>query len=240
MSRLIWDKQDYEAGLDRGVFYSQDGSGEAWNGLTSVKESSSDSDEQAHYIDGVKTHRRRRLEDFSGTIEAFTYPDSFYEDMLTQRRPKSFGLSYRVKSGDDYKIHLVYNALISPGGFSYKPFEAESFSWEFSTKPLPIPGGRLISAHLIVDTSKAYPWTVTAFENVLYGSESDVARLPFPSEVLDIFDVNSILKVTDNGDGSFTVEGPDDVIQMIDPTTFQITWPSAVYIDEDSYTLSSW
>lgn len=233
ISRLTWDDRDYEAGLERGVFYAPNGLGEAWNGLTSVEESS-DEDEQTIYIDGVKSRRSRRLGEFSGTIEAFTYPPSFFEDVLTQRRQRGFGLSYRVKD----KIHLVYNILVSPSSFNAQQDSVDPFSWNFTTMAVLVPGGRK-SAHLVVDTAQAYSWTVAALEDVLYGSESSTPRLPLPKEVLDIFDVNSILKVTDNGDGSFTVEGPDDVIQMLDPTTFQITWPSAVYIDEDSYTLSS-
>lgn len=233
ISRLTWDDRDYEAGLERGVFYLRNGPGEAWNGLTSVQESS-DEDEQVRYIDGVKSRRRRRIDGFSGTIEAFTYPDSFFENVLTQRRQRGFGLSYRVKD----KIHLVYNILVGPTSIDAQQLDAGSFSWSFTTTPVRVPGVRL-SSHLVVDTSDAYPTTVAALEDVLYGSDSTMPRLPMPEEVLDIFDINSILKVTDNGDGSFTVEGPDDVIQMLDLTTFQITWPSAVYIDEDSYTISS-
>lgn len=224
ISRLTWDKRDYEAGLDRGVLYPKDGPGVAWNGLTSVQESPS-SDTQTRYIDGVKTRVRQSPEVFSGAIEAFTYPEPF---------PKSFGLCYRVKD----KIHLVYNVLVGPTGFNYQQLDTEPFSWDFSTKPIPVPGAEM-SAHIVVDGSKAYSWTLSNLEDILYGSDSESPRLPLPEEVLNIFDINSILKVTDNGDGSFTVEGPDDVIQMLDSTTFQIDWPSAVYIDEVSYTLSS-
>lgn len=234
MSRLVWDERDYEAGLERGVIYPLTGVGEAWNGLVSVQDSLSDSDEETRYIDGVKTRRRRRVGEFSGTIEAFTYPDSFFEDVLTQRRQKGFGLSYRV--GD--KIHLVYNILVGPTTLNSQQLDTEPFSWDFTSLPVSVPGVRM-SAHLVVDASKAYSWTIASLEDILYGSESTTPRLPLPEEVLNIFDINSILKVTNNGDGSFTVEGPDDVIQMLDPTTFQITWPSAVYINGESYTLSS-
>lgn len=234
MARLVWDERDYDTGLDRGVFYPPRGIGEAWNGLTSVQESPSDTDERTVYIDGIKAKRTQRVGEFSGSIEAFTYPHSFFEDVLSQRRQKGFGLTYRVKD----KIHLVYNVLAGPSSFNYQQSDSEPFSWSFTTMPIPVPGARM-SAHLIVDATKAYSWTVTSLEDVLYGTESTTPRLPLPEEVLNIFDINSILKVTDNGDGSFTVEGPDDVIQMLDPTTFQITWPSAVYIDGESYTLTS-
>lgn len=239
MSRLTWDEAPHhEAGIDRGVFYSQNGLGEVWNGLTSVQESPSDSDARMRYIDGVKVSNRSKSGEFSGVIEAFTYSNSFYENVLNQKRRQNFGLSYRVKSDDSYKIHLVYNAMLGPSGLLYQQANTTPFSWSFTTKPVTIPGAK-ISAHLIIDASKAYLWTVTALENLLYGSDSGLAHLPTPEEVLDIFEVNSILRVIDHGDGSFTVTGPDDAIQMLDATNFQITWPSAVIIDEVSYRISS-
>jgi hypothetical protein len=66
-----------------------------------------------------------------------------------------------------------------------------------------------------------------------------MARLPTPEELLGIFERTALLQVVDNGDGTFTVTGPDEAIQMLDPTTFQIAWPSAVYLDAESYSLSS-
>jgi len=47
------------------------------------------------------------------------------------------------------------------------------------------------------------------------------------------------MTVTDNGDGTFTVEAPYDVIRMLDSETFEITSNNAVFIDDDTYTLSS-
>lgn len=238
MAKLSWDgNRNYESGLDRGVFYPKDGPGEVWNGLVSVTENP-DSDSKIRYIDGVKTNQRRRSSDFSGTIEAYSHPESFYENVLAQSRSKNFGLSYRVKTRDAYKLHLVYNVLVLPTAFSYKQFETDTFSWVFETKPLVFPAARA-SAHFVIDTGLAYDWTVLALEDILYGSEEEAARLPTPQEVLDIFEDNSILQVTDNGDGTFTVVGPDSAIEMLDSTTFQITWPSAIFIDAVSYNISS-
>lgn len=230
ITRLTWDKiRDYELGLDRGVLYPTNGPGEPWNGLTSVTESLIDVDTQIGYLDGVKTNRRSRVGDFSGTIEAFTYPEPF---------PKTFGLSYRVNSAMGYKIHLVYNVLVTPSSFNYQQSDTDSFSWDFTTKPIPIPDARL-SAHLVVDGSQAYSWAVSALEEILYGNSIQEARLPLPAEVIDLFEVNSIVRVIDNGDGTFTVSGPDSIVKMVDETSFQINWPSAVYIDEATYTITS-
>lgn len=112
------------------------------------------------------------------------------------------------------------------------------YSWLLSTIPVPLPEGGATS-HLIVDPGLAYPSAVSSLEDILYGTDTTEARLPTPSEVLDVFEINSILRVVDNGDGSFTVTGPDDAITMVDSTTFQITWPSAVFIDSITYTIHS-
>lgn len=239
--RLTWDDEAqrvYEYGVDRGVFYPPNGTGEVWNGLTSVQDSPSESDVKPRYLDGVKVGQRGKSGEFAGTIEAFTYPSSFYEGVLAPRRQKTFGLSYRVMTKTSYKIHLVYNVLVAPDSQTYGQTEASIFSWDFTTRARPIQGANA-SAHLIIDASKAYSWTLAAFEDALYGSEFQSPHLPTPEEVIDIFEVNAILKVVDNGDGSFTLTGPDEALQMLDATTFQVSWESAVVIDSTSYTLSS-
>jgi len=241
MSRIAWDTpelRNYEVGVDRGVFYPATGPGAAWNGLTNVKESPSDVELKTRYHDGTRTRNSRRPGSFAGTIEAFTYPDSFYDDVLSQRFHKNFGLSYRVKTADSYKIHLVYNILIKPDEVTYEQSDPATFTWDFTTLPVSVPYSSP-SSHLVVDASVAYSWTLKAFEDVLYGSYSGEAYLPSPAEVIDIFDVNSIVRIIDNGDGTWTATGPDSVISMLDPTTFQIDWPSAVYIDTDTYKISS-
>ena len=241
MTRLDWDKTGsrlYETGVDRGVYYPLNGLGVVWNGLTSVTESPSDSDEKARYIDGIKVRSRRGAGEFGGTIDAFTYPEALGVSLVSAQRPSAFNLSYRVKSGDGYKIHLIYNVLIAPSAMSYQQEDTAPLSWEFTTRPIPIPGAR-VSSHLIIDTSKAYPQTLEALEAVLYGADTMPSYMPTPEEVLVIFEENSLLRIIDNGDGSFTVTGPDSAILMIDATTFEITWDSAVMIDAVSYTISS-
>lgn len=239
MTRLIWDDtRDYESGVDRGVFYPVIGSGEAWNGLVSVTESTSDSDEKTKYLEGEKISQKRGRGHFSGTIDAITYPPSFYEDVLMQRRAKPFGMSYRVMTNVGYKIHLVYNILLSPSPYLYQTKGVDAHSWSFTTRPLPVPESAL-SAHLVIDSSQAYSWTLQALEDALYGTDADGARLPTPQEVFDIFEENSILQIIDNGDGTWKAIGPDSVVSMIDSTSFQISWPSAVYIDSVTYSVHS-
>lgn len=229
----------YEAGLDRGVFQPPAGIAEPWSGLISVTEVVEDATSESRYIDGVKIQNRRRTGYFSGNIKAVSYPNSFYENVITQKRIRGFDMSYRVLSNDDtYKIHLVYNVLISPEDFSHKQNENDLINLDFTTLPILVPGVKS-SSHLIIETRKAYSWTVAALEEVLYGTDDLAARIPTPEEVFQIFEDNSILQIIDHGDGTWTAIGPDDVITMLNPTTFQIDWPSAVYISSDTYKISS-
>ena len=240
MTRLTWGRPSpaYEVGIDRGVFYPANGSAEPWVGLTSVQESPSDANESARYQNGVRTRSSVSPGSFSGHIEAFTYPRGFESAVLYPPRPKPFGLSYRSKGNDTYKIHLVYNVLLGPTGHIYDQEDPTPFGWDFTTKPVGVPGFRP-TAHLVVETSIAYSWTVEALEDVLYGSADVPATLPSPQGVLDIFEENSILQIIDHGDGTWTAIGPDDVITMLDATTFQIDYPTAVYISPDTYTIHS-
>lgn len=258
MSTLVWDEAGshiYETGVDRGVFFPQDGPGVAWNGLASVKEAPSGADVTENYIDGRKYQTRRAVEGFAGTIEAFTYPeeflpyDGFAEKIISQQRRRYFGFSYRTLIGNDlknqdygYKLHLVYNAMISPGGKSYETLansaDPSNFAWDFTTLPILLKGAKA-SSHLVIDSTKAHPWTLEAIENVLYGNAEAPASLPAPADVVEIFEENAILRVTDNGDGTWTATGPDEAITMLDAQTFQISWDSALYIDDKTYTISS-
>jgi len=208
-----------------------------WDGLVSVSEVA-DGDELGRYIDGVKTYQSYKSSEFAGVIEAFSYPDAFYTDILTQARSESFGVSYRVQNADEYSIHLIYNVKIPRGEISYNQSEVEPFRWGFTTMPVFVPDAKK-SAHLIIRVDAAYSWTVQALENVLYGTQAADARLPTPEEVFEIFEENSILRIIDNGDGTWTASGPDDVVKLLDPTTFEIDWPSAVFISSEAFTVHS-
>jgi hypothetical protein len=233
MTRLSWDKRDCEYGLDRGVLYPQNAPGVVWNGLSAVDVEDTSSEGAARYIDGVKTYRNQQVSDLKGSVSAYTYPQA-----LDQKPHDAYGFSYRVTKGDRFSIHLVYNSKFSPGGISRQTFETEPFRWNFSSLPPPVPYAKR-TAHLIVDTSQAYSWTVAELESTLYGSDAGAARLPTPTEIFQIFEDNSILQIIDHDDGTWTAIGPDSVVSMLDSTTFQIDWPSAVYVSADKYTVHS-
>jgi len=265
MTELIWGdygKRYFEAGVDRGVLYIPGLDGVAWDGLIAVNESPSGGDAQPIYVDGVKYINQSTREEYEATIEAFTYPDEFLECegitaidneskglFATQQKRKPFGFSYRTLIGNDekaldfgYKIHIVYNALARPSSRENMSLteeqEVSKFSWDITTKPIPVSGASR-SAHIVMDTRTTWPWVVKAVEELLYGTVDTPPTLPTPEELIALFVDNALLKITDNGDGTWTAEGPDDVITMLNDTEFQISWPSALMIDETSYTISS-
>lgn len=260
MTTLLWDEvgtRFYEAGVDRGVLYSADGTAVPWNGLISVTEQSSGSGGSPVYFDGVKYADIVVLGDFAATIKAYTYPDEFlaFEGVLevgnglfvVNQKPTRFGLSYRTRISSDldadegYKIHLLYNLLATPSQKDYQTLSEEGsaieFEWNITAVPGEVPGFRP-SAHVIFDTRRMSPILLQDIEETLYGNDFDDARLP-PISTLTTF-VGSwvIIRITDNGDGTWTAEGPDDLITMLDSTTFQIIQANAEYLDADTYIIS--
>lgn len=246
MTRLVWDDLDsryFTSGVDRGVFVPLEGESIPWNGLISVDEATANTDVSTSYQDGRKYRNRHTPDGFEATISAYTYPDAL-ED-----RYKPFSFAYRTLVGDGvegldlgYRIHLVYNALAKPSQKEYSTVAADpeglTFNWDISTTPIRIVDN-LVGSHLIIDSTKAHPWTLAAFEDLLYGSDTQVAHIPAPIDVLNLFEENSVVKVTDLGNGIFSVEGPDEYVSMVNPTTFRVDWESAVWVDDVTYQLSS-
>lgn len=218
MSRLVWDKTGehlYETGVQHGVLYPYDknaqdttkvyGPGVVWNGLSSVSETPSGGDENKIYADNIKYLSLRGLEEFGGTIEAYTYPDEWAECdgsampgtgvTIGQQTRKMFGLCYRTEVGNDvegdshgYKLHLVYGCTASPSERSYSTIndspEAITFSWEFSTTPVALPKIDDVqykpTSVLTIDSTK---FTTTeqqealkALEDALYGVDADQSQ----------------------------------------------------------------
>lgn len=262
MPKLTWGdtgKRFYESGVDRGVLYVGSNPGVSWSGLVSVNETPSGGEAKPFYFEGIKYLNYSAQEEFEATIEAFTYPDEFAECdgtavpfsglYITHQRRRSFGFTYRTKIGNDtvgpefgYKIHLVYNALAEPSSRDNASIsdsvDPNNFSWKITTRPPAMPDFKRTS-HFVIDSRFASPDALAVMEAILYGTDEEAARLPSIAEVFDIFTENALFVVTDNGDGTYSVTGPDYLIQMFDATTYQIESPTAIVIDEDTYTLSS-
>lgn len=211
MAKLVWDatgERLYETGVNNGVLYPQstDGTypkGVAWNGLTAVTESPSGAEATPLYADNIKYLNLMSVEEFGATIEAYTYPDEFSEcngeaELATgvsigQQKRKTFGMSYKTVVGNDvdgnnhgYKLHIIYGAMAAPSEKAYATIndspEAITFSWEVTTTPVSVDGFEP-TASITIDSTKVDSSKLTALETILYGSESEEARLPLPNEI---------------------------------------------------------
>ncbi|AXC38641.1 major tail protein [Arthrobacter phage Tatanka] len=214
MVALIWDKvgeKIFEAGVEKGVLYKQNAQGVydkgfAWNGLSAVNESPSGAEANKQYANNKVYANITSAEEFSGSLEAFTYPKAFAEcdgyaeltDGVTigQQRRVPFGLSYKTKIGNDiaeldlgYKIHLVYGAKAAPSERNYTTInespEAMAMSWELTTEPVEVPGKRP-TATLVIDSTQVNASKLADLENILYGTAGTEPRLPLPAEVASI------------------------------------------------------
>lgn len=223
MAILTWDnigERFYETGVDKGVLYIPDVAGAyvngvSWNGLTSVSESPSGAEPNPQYADNIKYLNLISAEEFSATIEAFTYPDEFAQFdglavpsagvMVGQQPRKTFGLSYRTLLGNDldgnehgYKLHLIYGCQASPSEKAYNTVndspEAITFSWEVSTTPASVTGSKPTSI-ITIDSTKVNAASLSTLEDFLYGTAGTDPSLPTPDAVIALF-TGSITEVT--------------------------------------------
>lgn len=238
MTRLVWGTGSGINGLDHGVLYTKTSPPVVWNGLISVDTTEDGSEERVQYLDGTVFQKRRHGGDYAGVIKAYTYPDELYDDVLVQTRNVYFGMSWQVNSGTKHEIHLVYNVLLLPVQQEHVPDSPAPFQWDFTTSPALLPDARR-SAHLIVDTGIAESEALTQFTDILYGSYAQDPRLPFPDEIFAIFEAQATMVVTYYDDGTADIEGPDDVLNQLDLTTWEITSPGVVRIDSITYEISS-
>lgn len=261
MAKIAWDQSGeryYENGVSQGVFYGADSKGVAWNGLISVESASVDEVDPL-YLDGVKYTDIVTLGDYEGTITAFTYPDEFlpYEGIWTSQdgvflahQPKSrFGLSYRTEVSNDlgqsigYKIHLLYNLLAVPADKKYETLSLDTepgeFEWDVTAIPEDVDKFRP-TAYVIIDSRKIDPFLMADIEDIIYGNTEDQARLPDLNSLVTFVMRWNRLIIVDNGDGTWTATSAvPGIIEMVSATEFEITSDSAVYLDAETYTITS-
>lgn len=219
MSKLVWDKTGeryYETGVNQAALYPQGEGGTypngvAWNGLTAVTESPSGAEVTPLYADNIKYLNLMSAEEFGASIEAYTYPEEFAQCdgsaeiatgvMIGQQSRKVFGLSYKTALGNDiegtdygYKLHLIYGALASPSEKGYSTIndspEAILFSWEITTNPVTVTGFKP-TASITIDSTKVDSTKIAALEAILYGDETEEARLPLPDEVATLLEASA-------------------------------------------------
>lgn len=214
MTKLVWDeigKRLYELGVKRPVLYKPNTEGKyvdgvAWNGFTSVNQNPSGAESTPLFANDSKYLSLTSSEEFGATIEAYTYPKEFAECdgsaelikgvRVGQQSRKPFGLSYVTTLGNDllkeeygYVIHLVYGCMAAPSSRQYETInkdpEAMKLSWELTTTPVAVEGKRP-TAHLEIVSTDLEKDKLKKLEEILYGTESEAARMPLPDEIKSI------------------------------------------------------
>lgn len=205
---IEWDADGehyFESGTDRGVIYQIDENGnytdgEAWNGLTAVNSTPGGAEASELWADNIKYAVLRSAETYGGTIECYTYPDSFKQNngeadlidgihgiVASGQKRDAFGFSYATKVGNEvkgldygYKIHLVYNATASPSEKAYQTIndspDGITMSFEFETTPIASNALPKPTSHIEIDTTKftdAHGQAfIAALEKYLYGDST--------------------------------------------------------------------
>lgn len=221
MARLRWDDlgdRFYDIGLDRGVLFIGDRAGVSWPGLVSVSEDPDGGEAQPFYLDGVKYSNISTAEEFAATITAVSHPPEFYPCdglvspglglLFGQQKRVPFGFSYRTHMGnaqgemEDYKLHLVYNALAEASSKSSSTIsdniDVDTMSWKIKTRAVSMVGYAPVG-HLMVDTRLIQDYInpendqlftkaqiIDNLESHLYGDEVYAAMLPNPDQLQTI------------------------------------------------------
>ena len=215
MAKLTWHDagtKEFEAGVKNVALYVMEegvyGTGVAWNGVTAINEAPSGADATDLYADDEKYATLRSAERFGYTIEAYTFPDEWYECdgskeaktgvYLGQQPRKSFGLAYITSIGDEAhpsldkgeKLHLIYNSTASPSSRSYGTInenpDAITMSWEANSTPESAEGYKGCCT-IVIDSTKADKTKYDALKERIFGSANQDPTLLLPDAVIGAF-----------------------------------------------------
>lgn len=214
MAKLVFDelgKRFYETGVSNAVLFPQadDGTypkGVAWNGITAANESPSGAESNDQYADNMVYLSLTGAEKFEGTIEAFSSPAEFDECdgmkelskglTVHQQTRKPFGFAYKSILGNDikgndygYKLHIWYGCKAAPSERAHSTVndspEPQNPSWSISSTPVAVPGAKPSSV-LTFNSTTTPADKLKKIEDILYGTDEADARLPLPTELLEL------------------------------------------------------
>lgn len=216
MARLQWDQDGariYETGTAKGVLFVKGPAGTykdgvAWNGLQSIKKTNDGAEESALYADNMKYISLMSAENLKGSIDAYTYPEEFEACdgsvavnpgvFIGQQSRVGFGLAWSTIVGNDTlgnaygeKIHIIYNAKVSPSERAYETVnedpDAITFSWEFTTTPNDLSDiGLEPSAGIVISKAEVGPVIFAQVQDLIYGNDVDGSTLPTIQELITL------------------------------------------------------
>jgi hypothetical protein len=214
MSKLLWDQTGerlYETGVSRGVLFTQASNGTyangvPWNGLISVSKTPDGGEDNPIYADNMKYISLTSSENLNGSISAYTYPDEFEAcdgsqevnpGVYVGQQPRvPFALAYITIVGNDTqgngygeKLHVIYNAKVSPSERSYETVNADpsaiTFSWDFSTTPVDLNDvGLDASAGIVIDKNTVGLTVWNLILDEIHGGVDTESTLPTIQELI--------------------------------------------------------
>ena len=191
----------FETGIDHGVLYIDDVA-VPWNGLVSATIQPNGGETVSYYLDGVKRLNHSEAEDFEGELEAYTAPREFLacdgQELLArgfyshQQYRKPFSMIWRTIIGNGimgikfaYKIHILYNAVVSPSNPKYETLsddsEPEALTWTVTASPVSTSGG--FSSYFTLNSQEVGEAKMREIESILFGSADIEAQLILPDEI---------------------------------------------------------
>lgn len=212
MPELVWDeleKRFYETGVSNGVLYVPVAgvytTGFAWNGLTAVTQSPSGAEPNKQYADNINYVTLMSAEEFSATIECFTFPKEFLASIgivktanglqIGQQSRGGFGFAWQSRKGnaldDDlgFILNLAYGLQASPSEQADNTVndspELKTFSFSVSSTPVAVTGFKPTAIVRVDSTDPLITADgLVALLDVLYGrGAAPTPRLPLPDEV---------------------------------------------------------
>lgn len=235
MTRLLWNANlRLSTGLSHGAIYL-DGQVVPWFGLSSVK-IETPGEAAVQYLDGQANTVRQPHGETSASLTAYAYPEVLDRETSTSRQLT--GLTYRTSR----YLHMIYNPFVYLEAYPYQT-DADSDSaieFSFSADARPEhPEGHAAISHLMIDLDEVNPIAQQELEALLYGTDVLDPRWPTIEEVIELVEAHTVLRIIDHRDGTWTAIGPDSAIKMVSATEFEITWPSAYFIGEHIFRISS-
>jgi hypothetical protein len=91
----------------------------------------------------------------------------------------------------------------------------------------------------VITVDDTQPEAIAALEDVIYGNDENDPLLPDPMDLIDLFETNALMQVIDNEDTTFTVIGPDSMVSMTGPETFQIIADTVIIFPDGTFKVSS-
>ena len=213
MAELKWDEigtKRFRHGVSKVVLFLYDSTtqkwlGHAWSGVTNVTQSPDGGDAEDYYADNILYASLRGMENLTGSIEAFDYPDEFEPCIggveltpgitIKQQPKKVFCLAYREEVGNDmnaeasYDIHVIYNCTANAAELSHDTMEEspnlEPMSFDYDSNPVNVTGHKPTSA-LVIHSATVPSAKMTLIENKIYGTENSNSELLLPDALLSL------------------------------------------------------